>query len=227
MGPPLQDPCPPALPALRACQRHMGSTAPRRLNPGSLAPPPSCHPLSPLKVCEDFIHSAGSMLQDFTTCIRSDRVHNRATQSQASPSRTCMHVVNSSTPCVCAYAGMRRSNSILSAFCYCPLSLAPHPLAKPSFATPAAHPRVATAGTTTSRDVYKQWEVEPRRAPPARPVPESRPFEGESEAHAQFREMALEPRRERPPPAIPVSLPFEGGAVREGVWLGRRWVVGG
>ena len=76
--------------------------------------------------------------------------------------------------------------------------------------TPQAWVGGGCAGTTTSRDMYKQWELEPRKAPPARPMPESAAFEGESEAHAQFREMALEPRRERPAPAIPVSLKFEG-----------------
>lgn len=67
------------------------------------------------------------------------------------------------------------------------------------------------AGTTTSRDVYKQWELEPRKVPAPRPVHESVPFEGESEAHAQFHEMTLEPRKAKPPVPLPVSLPFEGG----------------
>ena len=61
------------------------------------------------------------------------------------------------------------------------------------------------------RDVYKAWELEPRKAPPQRAVYESLPFEGESEAHAQFHEMTLEPRKARPAPAIPSSLPFDGG----------------
>ena len=66
------------------------------------------------------------------------------------------------------------------------------------------------AGTTTNQDAYKAYAVQPREVHHVDYKYAPVPFEGETEAHAQYKQWELEKRPPPPPAPIRASLPFEG-----------------
>ena len=72
------------------------------------------------------------------------------------------------------------------------------------------------AGTTTNQDAYKAYAVQPREVHQVDYKYAPVPFEGETEAHAQYKQWELEKRPPPPPAPIRASLPFEGEWERGG-----------
>lgn len=74
------------------------------------------------------------------------------------------------------------------------------------------------AGTTTNQDAYKAYAVLPREVHHVDYKYAPVPFEGETEAHAQYKQWELEKRPPPPPAPIRASLPFEGEQESRRCW---------